>query len=233
MPAGSSACHLKRHGPGGIDIAIVEPSDLRGRFIVGYNPSHPEIDLLRLEEVQARSAVLLVLIRAVADLAEAMDEDSPRQAVACFGAPDVTRPHGQAPRRGHRSWPNRASPRCGPPDSHSRPRRRWTVRPCCSQGRLSSWFVNQRLPSPNRGNRKSAPRHQLDPRDAHHHDFTAAGARHRDGRRLQDDGAGQAAAVCPRSKRRRRTSGPRPTRPQASSGSSRCSTLSPPRCWCW
>jgi hypothetical protein len=36
------------------------------------------------EEVQARSAVLLVLVGAVADLAEAMDEDSPRQAVACF-----------------------------------------------------------------------------------------------------------------------------------------------------
>ena len=33
---------------------------------------------------QARSAVLLVLVGAVADLAEAMDEDSPRQAVACF-----------------------------------------------------------------------------------------------------------------------------------------------------
>jgi hypothetical protein len=36
------------------------------------------------EEVQARSAVLLVLIGAVADVAEAMDEDSPRQAVARF-----------------------------------------------------------------------------------------------------------------------------------------------------
>src|SRR5437868_4285583 len=36
------------------------------------------------EEVQARSAVLLVRVGAVADLAEAMDEDSPRQAVACF-----------------------------------------------------------------------------------------------------------------------------------------------------
>ena len=36
------------------------------------------------EEVQAGSAVLLVLVGAVADLAEAMDEDSPRQAVACF-----------------------------------------------------------------------------------------------------------------------------------------------------
>jgi hypothetical protein len=36
------------------------------------------------EEVQARSAVLLVLVGAVADLAEAMDEDGPRQAVACF-----------------------------------------------------------------------------------------------------------------------------------------------------
>jgi hypothetical protein len=28
--------------------------------------------------------VLLVLVGAVADFAEAMDEDSPRQAVACF-----------------------------------------------------------------------------------------------------------------------------------------------------
>jgi hypothetical protein len=28
--------------------------------------------------------VLLVLVGAVADLAEAMDEDSPREAVACF-----------------------------------------------------------------------------------------------------------------------------------------------------
>src|SRR5205814_6640641 len=36
------------------------------------------------EEVQARSAVLLVLVGAVADLAKAMDEDGPRQAVACF-----------------------------------------------------------------------------------------------------------------------------------------------------
>jgi hypothetical protein len=33
------------------------------------------------EEVQAGSAVLLVLIGAVADLSEAMDEDGPRQAV--------------------------------------------------------------------------------------------------------------------------------------------------------
>ncbi len=36
------------------------------------------------EEVQARSAVLLVLVGAVADLAETMDEDGPRQAVACL-----------------------------------------------------------------------------------------------------------------------------------------------------
>ena len=36
------------------------------------------------EEVQARGAVLLVLVGAVTDLAEAMDEDGPRQAVACF-----------------------------------------------------------------------------------------------------------------------------------------------------
>ena len=36
------------------------------------------------EEVQARGAVLLVLVGAVTDLAEAMDEDGPRPAVACF-----------------------------------------------------------------------------------------------------------------------------------------------------
>ncbi len=36
------------------------------------------------EEVQARSAVLLVLVGAVTDLAKAMDENGPRQAVACF-----------------------------------------------------------------------------------------------------------------------------------------------------
>ena len=36
------------------------------------------------QEVQARSAVSLVLVGAIADLAEAVDEDSPRQAVACF-----------------------------------------------------------------------------------------------------------------------------------------------------
>ena len=36
------------------------------------------------EKVQPGKAVLLVLVGAVADLAEAMDEDSPRQAVACF-----------------------------------------------------------------------------------------------------------------------------------------------------
>src|SRR5437762_9363495 len=55
-------------------------------------PIHPQlIEVPRVpqddcgdEEVQARSAVLLVLVGAVADLAEAMDEDSPRQAVACF-----------------------------------------------------------------------------------------------------------------------------------------------------
>src|SRR6202011_1989321 len=28
-------------------------------------------------------------------------------------------------------------PGCRPPDSHSRPRRRWTVRPCCSRDRTS------------------------------------------------------------------------------------------------
>jgi hypothetical protein len=34
--------------------------------------------------VQAGSAVLLVLVSAVAELAEAMNEDGPRPAVACF-----------------------------------------------------------------------------------------------------------------------------------------------------
>src|SRR4051812_8638974 len=57
---------LAQGGNGAIEISRV-PQDDRGD-----------------QEVQAGSAVLLVLVGAVADLAEAMKEDRPRQAVACF-----------------------------------------------------------------------------------------------------------------------------------------------------
>ena len=55
---------LAQGGNGAVEIAGV-PQDDRGD-----------------EEVQAGSAMLLVLVGAVADFAEAMDEDGPRQAVA-------------------------------------------------------------------------------------------------------------------------------------------------------
>ena len=57
---------LPQCGHGAIEIARV-PQDDRGD-----------------QEVQARSSVLLVLVGAVADLAEAMDEDRARQAIARF-----------------------------------------------------------------------------------------------------------------------------------------------------